>query len=102
MKTTLLTLTALSAPAFAQGATQAPAGDYVLDDADDPFDHTFEKDALTSDESRYEQWRQQLDACPHLAVGGPTWGWLAFALDAGERSLKPMITLALESAVRMK
>jgi lysophospholipase len=65
------------------------AGDYVLDDADDPFDHTFEKDALTSDESRYEQWRQQLFACPHLAVGGPTWGWLAFGLDAGERSLKP-------------
>jgi lysophospholipase len=65
------------------------AGDYVLDDADDPFDHTFEKDALTSDESRYEQWRQQLYACPHLAVGGPTWGWLAFGLDVGERSLKP-------------
>ncbi|WP_298745918.1 alpha/beta hydrolase [uncultured Brevundimonas sp.] len=65
------------------------AGDYVLDDPDDPFDHTFEKDALTTDESRYEQWRQQLYACPHLAVGGPTWGWLAFALDAGERALKP-------------
>lgn len=65
------------------------AGDYVLDDADDPFDHTFENDALTSDETRYELWRQQLYACPHLAVGGPTWGWLAFALDTGERVLKP-------------
>lgn len=65
------------------------AGDFVLDDPDDPFDHTFEKDALTTDESRYELWRQQLYACPHLAVGGPTWGWLAFALDAGERALKP-------------
>ena len=65
------------------------AGDFVLDDADDPFEHTFDKDALTTDESRYELWRQQLYACPHLAVGGPTWGWLAFALDAGERSLKP-------------
>lgn len=65
------------------------AGDYVLDDPDDPFDHTFEKDALTSDETRYELWRQQLYACPHLAVGGPTWGWLAFGLDAGERALKP-------------
>ena len=64
------------------------AADYVLGDADDPFDHTFEKDALTSDEARYDQWRQQLYACPHLAVGGPTWGWLAFGLDAGERSLK--------------
>jgi lysophospholipase len=65
------------------------AGDFVLDDPDDPFDHTFEKDALTSDQTRYELWRQQLFACPHLAVGGPTWGWLAFALDAGERVLKP-------------
>jgi lysophospholipase len=64
-------------------------GDYVLDDPDDPFDHTFEKDALTSDEVRYELWRQQLYACPHLAVGGPTWGWLNFAVTAGEQALKP-------------
>ncbi|MNI27430.1 lysophospholipase L2 [compost metagenome] len=65
------------------------AGDYVLDDADDPFDHSFDKDALTSDRARYDLWRQQLYACPHLAIGGPTWGWLAFGLDAGERALKP-------------
>jgi len=75
------------------------AGDYVLDNIDDPFDHTFEKDALTSDESRYEQWRQQLYACPHLAVGGPTWGWLAFALDAGERVLKPKALKAVRIPV---
>ena len=75
------------------------AGDYVLDDPDDPFDHTFEKDALTSDETRYEQWRQQLYACPHLAVGGPTWGWLAFALDAGERALKPKALKAVKVPV---
>lgn len=65
------------------------AGDYVLGQIDDPFDHTFEKDALTSDLGRYEVWRQQLFACPHLAIAGPTWGWLAFALDAGDRALKP-------------
>ncbi|WP_372706848.1 alpha/beta fold hydrolase [Brevundimonas sp.] len=75
------------------------AGDYVLDNPDDPFDHTFEKDALTSDASRYEQWRQQLYACPHLAVGGPTWGWLAFGLDAGERSLKPKALKAVRAPV---
>lgn len=63
-------------------------GDYVLDNADDPFVHTFEQNALTSDRSRYSLWQQQLFACPHLAIGGPTWGWLAFALDAGERVLK--------------
>ncbi|MCA0366945.1 MAG: alpha/beta hydrolase [Proteobacteria bacterium] len=65
------------------------AGDYVLGDPDDPFDHNFEEDALTSDRARYEAWRQQLFACPHLGIGGPTYGWLAFALDAGERALKP-------------
>lgn len=75
------------------------AGEYVLDDADDPFDHTFENDALTSDETRYELWRQQLYACPHLAVGGPTWGWLAFALDAGERALKPKALKAVKIPV---
>lgn len=75
------------------------AGDYVLDNPDDPFDHTFEKDALTTDETRYEQWRQQLYACPHLAVGGPTWGWLAFGLDAGERALKPKALKAVRIPV---
>ena len=65
------------------------AGDYLLGDPDDPFDHTFAEDALTSDERRYEMWRQQLYACPHLGIGGPTYGWLAFAIDAGERELKP-------------
>jgi len=75
------------------------AGDYVLDDVDDPFDHTFEKDALTTDESRYEQWRQERYACPHLAVGCRTWGWLAFGLDVGERSLKPKALKAVRIPV---
>lgn len=64
-------------------------GDYVLDEVDDPFDHTFDENALTSDRARYDLWHQQLYACPHLAIGGPTWGWLSFGLDAGERALKP-------------
>lgn len=75
------------------------AGDFVLDDPDDPFDHTFEADALTTDHGRYDLWRQQLYACPHLAVGGPTWGWLAFALDAGERALKPKALKAVKIPV---
>ncbi len=65
------------------------AAEYVLDDPDDPFEHTFERDGLTSDEARYERWREQLYACPHLAVGGVTWGWLAFGIEVGERALKP-------------
>jgi lysophospholipase len=65
------------------------SAEYVLDDQDDPFDHTFEKDALTTDAERYELWREQLYACPHLAVGGVTWGWLAFGIEVGDRALKP-------------
>jgi lysophospholipase len=75
------------------------AGDFLLDEPDDPFGHTFEKDALTTDEGRYDLWRQQLYACPHLAVGGPTWGWLAFALDAGARALKPRALKAVSIPV---
>ena len=75
------------------------AGDYILGDPDDPFDHNFAEDALTSDDSRYEMWRQQLFACPHLAIGGPTYGWLAFALDAGERALKPKALKAVRVPV---
>jgi lysophospholipase len=46
--------------------------------------HTFEEDALTHDRERYAVWHEQLFACPHLAVGSPTWGWLQFALKLGE------------------
>ncbi|MFT3998095.1 MAG: alpha/beta hydrolase, partial [Asticcacaulis sp.] len=62
--------------------------DYVPELFDDPFEHTFEDDALTHDAARYNLWREQLFACPHLAVGTPTWGWLLFALRIGETLLK--------------
>ncbi len=62
--------------------------DYIPEIFDDPFEHTFENDALTHDPARYELWREQLFACPHLAVGSPTWGWLHFALKIGEDLLK--------------
>ena len=58
--------------------------DYVPELFDDPFMHTFEEDALTHDAERYSVWHEQLFACPHLAVGSPTWGWLQFALKLGE------------------
>lgn len=62
--------------------------DYVPELFDDPFTHTFEDNALTHDSARYEIWHEQLFACPHLAVGSPTWGWLQFALKLGEDLLK--------------
>lgn len=62
--------------------------DYVPEIFDDPFEHTFENDALTHDAERYKIWHEQLFACPHLAVGSPTWGWLSFALKIGETLLR--------------
>ncbi|CAL4866870.1 hypothetical protein MMA231_01115 [Asticcacaulis sp. MM231] len=62
--------------------------DYIPELFDDPFMNTFEEDALTHDPVRYDLWREQLFACPHLAVGSPTWGWLQFALKLGETLLK--------------
>ena len=62
--------------------------DYVPELFNDPFEDSFEEDALTHDAARYEVWHEQLFACPHLAVGSPTWGWLAFALKLGEGLLK--------------
>ncbi len=48
----------------------------------DPFDQNFLGNVLTHDRSRYERYMAQLRACPDLALGGPTWGWLDFALSA--------------------
>ena len=64
------------------------SADYVPDLFDDPFEHTFENDALTHDERRYNLWREQLFACPHLGIGSPTWGWLHFALRLGETLIR--------------
>jgi lysophospholipase len=47
-----------------------------------PIDAPFEDNFLTHDRRRYERNRAQLAACPELALGGPTWGWLAFAFRA--------------------
>lgn len=63
--------------------------EYVLGERNDPFEHTFEANALTRDRSRYERWRAQLKACPDLGLGGVTWGWLDFAFRAAARIAGP-------------
>jgi lysophospholipase len=63
------------------------AEDYVLGDPNNPFDHTFEANALTRDRERYERWRAQLHAHPDLGLGGVTWGWLDMAFRASARLL---------------
>ena len=64
-----------------------PIAAAVLGDANNPFEHTFERNALTRDRVRYERWRAQLAACPDLGLGGVTWGWLDFAFRATSRLL---------------
>jgi lysophospholipase len=55
----------------------------------DPMLGPFEGNILTHDAGRYERYRAQLRACPDLALGGPTWGWLAFALDCAAELARP-------------
>ena len=49
----------------------------------DPAGDRFAFDRLTHDRARYERYKAQLRACPELAIGALTWGWLDFALSAG-------------------
>ena len=51
----------------------------------DPLRETFEANLLTHDEARWGMSRAQVVAHPDLLVGGPTWGWLSFALELSER-----------------
>ena len=58
------------------------AQDYALPTYD-PTGDRFGFDRLTHDRARYERFKAQLKACPDLAIGALTWGWLDFALQAG-------------------
>lgn len=60
-------------------------GDYLLGGPTDPFNVAFEKDRLTHDRVRYARARAQILAEPDLALGQPTWGWLASAYGAIDR-----------------
>lgn len=62
--------------------------DYALP-AYDPLADRFRADALTHDPWRYERYKAQLRACPELALSAPTWGWLDFALSAGQAIAAP-------------
>ena len=62
--------------------TLGRAGRYVLGQAGKPFDDAFDDNVLTHDARRFNRYRAQVRANPHLAIGGPTWGWLDFAFRA--------------------
>lgn len=41
-----------------------------------PFEQPFAGNPLTHDQARFARHRAQIAACPDLALGAPTWGWL--------------------------
>ncbi len=69
----------------------------------------FEANILTHDRARYERNEALAAAWPDLALGGPTWGWLAFAFGAvsilergaGVTRIAPPLTVALAGADRL-
>jgi lysophospholipase len=48
----------------------------------------FETNILTHDRARYARNEDLVAACPDLALGAPTWGWLHFAFTATRRLAK--------------
>ena len=46
---------------------------------------TFETNILTHDRERWARNEGLFSACADLALGGPTWGWIDFALSATRR-----------------
>lgn len=62
---------------------------YVFLQEGSPFDADFEGNRLTHDERRFLRHRHQIDACPDLALGSVTWGWLDFATRAMTENARP-------------
>ncbi|HEX7886895.1 MAG TPA: alpha/beta hydrolase, partial [Phenylobacterium sp.] len=62
--------------------TLGRAAAYTLGQAGKPFDDTFDGNVLTHDPRRFARHRAQVRANHDLALGGPTYGWLDFALKA--------------------
>lgn len=55
---------------------------YTLGQAGKPYDDVFDGNILTHDARRFARYRAQVSANPDLALGGPTYGWMDFALKA--------------------
>jgi lysophospholipase len=74
---------------IAHGMVRAGRGEAWVYEGYDPMLGPFERNILTHDPQRYERYRAQLRACPDLALGGVTWGWLAFAFDCAAELSRP-------------
>ncbi len=65
------------------------ASAYCMGDPGNPFDNTFDDNALTHDPVRFARGRTQVAVHRDLALGAPTWGWLDFALRASAVFARP-------------
>jgi alpha-beta hydrolase superfamily lysophospholipase len=83
----------LPAPMVSRLASLATRGKrgaaYALGQSTHARDDAFDGNRLTHDERRFRRWREQLKACPDLALAGVTWGWLAFAFAAMGELARP-------------
>lgn len=59
-------------------------GDYVETPTSPPWEDQFPGNSVSHDEDRFMRTLRLLEAHHDLALGGPTWGWLDFALTAAE------------------
>ncbi len=55
----------------------------------DPLSLLFEDNPLTHDRARYQRTRTLYRAHPELCVGEPTWRWLKFGIELGDRLASP-------------
>jgi lysophospholipase len=84
---------------IARGMVRAGRSEAFVYDGYDPMLGPFDSNVLTHDQGRYDRYRAQLRACPDLALGGVTWGWLAFALDCAAELAKPSAARAADLPV---
>jgi lysophospholipase len=81
---------------IAGGMVRAGRAEAYVYEGHDAMLGPFDSNILTHDQGRYERYRAQLRACPDLALGGVTWGWLAFAMECAAELARPAAARAAD------
>jgi lysophospholipase len=71
--------------ALALGLSAVGLGGLEVLGREAPLEEPFQDNIVSHDPMRYARNQAQIAACPDLALGGPTWGWLNFAFAAMAR-----------------
>jgi len=74
-------------------------GAYVFGPKQDPLRQGFEGNVVTSDKSRFERMTACFKADPDLALGAPTFGWLAAAFRSMDLVRTEEFAAAIETTV---